>query len=140
MLPAVHSIALFIASLCLGVSAACAQQAGPLPAGASAGGVKFRFEAAPRRGAAPLTVTFSSYIPGNFSMASGVFTIHFGDGVTAPNPYCHAPANSCVRPGQVTHVYASAGKYTASLVNSLTGTVSSMTIVVEGNPRRFLRR
>ncbi len=76
-----------------------------------------RFNAAPQRGEAPLTVTFSTWISG-FHPASDTYAIDFGDGTSESAANCYAPTDYCQSPGQNKHTYASAGTYTATLVHT----------------------
>ena len=78
------------------------------------GGGSAVFNASPRAGAAPLTVTFYTNV-GGLRPFSTRYEIDFGDGTKAPAPDCLAPADACVRPGEITHTYATNGNYTATL-------------------------
>lgn len=84
------------------------------------------FTADPVIGTAPLTVTFSSRVTGQ----GGAATIQFGDGVSEQATSCNAPADVCITPGQNTHIYQSAGSYTATLVDSTGATIGNVTVTV----------
>ncbi len=73
-----------------------------------------QFTATPTRGAAPLTVTFNTWLSG-FRVPSVSYTIDYGDGSQERAANCPAPADACVGPGQNTHTYVSDGVYTATL-------------------------
>jgi len=69
------------------------------------------FTASPTSGAVPLTVQFTSSAPQGTSIGN---TVNFGDGTTGTLgfvPVC----SSCNAMGVVSHTYASAGTYTATL-------------------------
>jgi PKD repeat protein len=69
------------------------------------------FSASPTSGAAPLTVQFTSSAPQGSDVGN---TVNFGDGTSGKLgfvPVC----SSCNARGVVSHTYASAGKYTATL-------------------------
>lgn len=73
-----------------------------------------RFSASPSRGDAPLSVTFSTWLPA-FRVNTISYSIDFGDGTNERAADCPAPADACTGPGQNTHTYASNGTYTATL-------------------------
>lgn len=75
---------------------------------------QMRFDVSPSSGAAPLTVTFGTWISG-FRIASTYYTIDFGDGTSERAADCPAPADACVSPGLNTHTYVTEGLYTATL-------------------------
>lgn len=75
-----------------------------------------RFSATPMQGAAPLTVTFSTWLGGfRGDRNTTTFSIDFGDGSSERAADCYAPADACISPGQNTHTYTSNGIYTATL-------------------------
>jgi peptidoglycan hydrolase-like protein with peptidoglycan-binding domain len=79
--------------------------------GATTTGTGTNFTASPTSGAAPLTVQFTSSAPQGTSIGK---TVDFGDGTTGTLgvvPVC----SSCNAMGIVSHTYASAGTYTATL-------------------------
>lgn len=76
------------------------------------------FSASPLSGPAPLTVTFSNTVSG---AVQGAFQINYGDGSSVDQM---APG------GQTTHIYRTAGTYTAQLVNSVSGVVGSASVAV----------
>lgn len=73
-----------------------------------------RFSATPTQGAAPLSVTFSTWLSA-FRVNTISYTIDFGDGTSERAADCYAPADACQSPGQNTHTYTSNGIYTATL-------------------------
>ena len=83
--------------------------------------------ATPSSGAAPLAVLFS--FPAN-TAATSTFMLDFGDGATATtNAACPASsAGACS--GSVTHTYATARTYIASLFSASGGAIASTTIFV----------
>jgi PKD repeat protein len=73
------------------------------------------FTASPTSGAAPLTVQFTATAPQGTTLGN---TVNFGDGSTGTLgfvPVC----SSCNAEGVVSHTYASAGTYTATLTNNI---------------------
>ena len=107
-----------------------AEPPGLLRPAAARPAVRYRFEVSPKSGGAPLRVTFSTWVPGNHWAGNGRLLIDFGDGAQAENPECFAPADSCIRPGQVAHVYAAPGVYRARFLNTKTGTLNAVNIRV----------
>lgn len=73
-----------------------------------------RFEASPASGAAPLDVTFSTWLSG-FRINTISYMIDYGDGTSEAAASCNAPADACISPGLNTHTYASNGTYVATL-------------------------
>jgi PKD repeat protein/outer membrane murein-binding lipoprotein Lpp len=73
-----------------------------------------RFSAAPQRGAAPLEVTFKTWVSG-FRAPADSYTIDFGDGASEKVADCYAPADACIDAGVNTHTYQKDGAYTAIL-------------------------
>lgn len=73
-----------------------------------------QFTATPVQGAAPLTVTFNTWLSG-FRVPNISYTIDFGDGTSERAADCPAPADACTGPGQNIHTYQSNGVYTATL-------------------------
>jgi PKD repeat protein len=72
------------------------------------------FSASPSSGNAPLTVQFNSSAPQGTDIGS---TVNFGDGTTGTlvfDPVC----SSCNAAAMVSHTYAAAGTYTATLTDS----------------------
>lgn len=78
------------------------------------GGNEYRFSAEPQRGAAPLAVTFKTWLSG-FRINTVSYTIDFGDGSSERAADCNAPADACVSAGENTHTYTQNGTYTATL-------------------------
>ena len=75
---------------------------------------KERFSATPTQGAAPLTVTFNTWVSA-FQPQSVSYAIDYGDGTSEPASLCNAPADAGQSPGQNTHTYTANGIYTATL-------------------------
>lgn len=73
-----------------------------------------RFSATPIQGAAPLSVTFNTWLSG-FRVPNVSYVLDFGDGTSERPADCNAPADACVSPGQNTHTYGANGTYTATL-------------------------
>jgi hypothetical protein len=73
-----------------------------------------RFTATPSQGAAPLTVTFNTWISG-FRLNTVSYVIDYGDGTAGDAANCPAPADACTGPGVNTHTYSANGTYTALL-------------------------
>ncbi|HTR19131.1 MAG TPA: peptidoglycan-binding protein [Candidatus Paceibacterota bacterium] len=72
------------------------------------------FSASPTSGSAPLSVQFTSTAPQGSNIGS---TVSFGDGTSA-NLLVAPVCSSCNELGTVTHVYVSAGTYTATLTGA----------------------
>ncbi len=68
------------------------------------------FYAKPEEGYAPHTVTFYAMVGGKAQYA-----VDFGDGTGQQPIACIAPADACVSPGKIDHVYTKTGTYTATL-------------------------
>jgi streptogramin lyase len=93
-------------------------------------------QATPATGPAPLPVTFATRVQS--PDISGGYKVDFGDGITSPmgigpsgiactvTPPCYAGI------GMASHTYASAGTYTATLLNSASMSVATVPIVVSG--------
>jgi PKD repeat protein len=91
------------------------------------------FSASPTSGQSPLTVTFNA----TRLYSDTSYTVNFGDGasgqISIPLPFCPVGSGSCSGPnfgGNVSHMYQSAGSYTATIVNSSGGTLSTATVTV----------
>jgi PKD repeat protein len=87
------------------------------------------FTASPDYGTAPLTVQFTSTGPQGSNIGS---TVNFGDGTTgnlAFAPTC----SSCNELSTVSHIYASAGPYTATLIDSGGSTLRTASVIVGEN-------
>ena len=57
-----------------------AEPPGLLRPAAARPAVRYRFEVSPKSGGAPLRVTFSTWVPGNYWAGNGRLLIDFGDG------------------------------------------------------------
>lgn len=68
------------------------------------------FYAVPEEGYVPHTVTFYAMVGGRAQYA-----VDFGDGTGQQHIACFAPADACVSPGKLEHVYSKSGTYTATL-------------------------
>ncbi len=68
------------------------------------------FYVKPEEGQAPLSVTFYAMVGGRAQYA-----VDFGDGTGQQLIACFAPADACVAPGKVNHVYEKPGVYVATL-------------------------
>lgn len=82
--------------------------------GGGGGDTSSLLKASPTRGAAPLTVTFSSMAGGEQPQVTS-YLLDFGDGTSAQAPGCRAPLDVCVSPGTQQHTYAANGTYRATL-------------------------
>ena len=88
------------------------------------------FTATTTSGTAPVAVTFDTAINGSGSCNGGVYSIDFGDGTAdADLPY---PADACrgVR-YSVSHIYTTAGTFTAKLFNIASSIVTSTTAAIK---------
>lgn len=79
-----------------------------------------RFSAEPKRGDAPLTVVFSSWIGGLRGDRTIIaYAIDFGDGTSEKVAGCYSPLDYCQSPGQNKHTYAQNGTYIATLYKTV---------------------
>jgi hypothetical protein len=72
-------------------------------------------------GPAPYSATFTSWILPSDAPA---YRIDFGDGQTGSVPSCPTVDGHCAKPGTISHLYSTAGRYIPTLVGS-TGLISS---------------
>ncbi|MGC9602455.1 MAG: peptidoglycan-binding protein [Minisyncoccia bacterium] len=95
------------------------------------------FNVTPTSGVAPLPVVFSGSLPNNGS--SGSYAISFGDGTSNQSIGAYACPMVATSSGvfpcsyHISHTYASAGTYTATLLNSGSVVGSATVTVINGN-------
>ena len=105
------------------------------------------FTASATSGSAPLLVRF--YVKFGYSADPNSYSVNFGDGNSGTLPanpmpmYVCAPnASKCGNPTpsfSTSHTYASAGTYTATLLNSNNATLASVTITVNSPSAEYNR-
>lgn len=89
--------------------------------------------ASPTTGVAPLPVLFRANVGGYTPYA---YYVDYGDGSARQQVDCYAPADYCLAPATVSHVYTQAGTYTARLIKEVRAsgtrgnTISSVRVVV----------